>query len=470
MQKKNKEKRKQRFELWLCIFLYIISIALGMFSIFLTSKTASAETVYSNVLEDLSKDSTFDYENYPVDNDDNSIKVIQIAESESKELLIYTYQPNFNKDFKASSINISKSDEDLNYVNYKLEFLNNSLTLYKYKVIDFEFSENQTRVYNISSIFRKFDKEVDDSPSSDNTISEVSFEVGKSWYATTDDDGNVNYQTFDNEVIEITDKFVGFVRYPDGFVFHKSTCDSHFVAFSTNKEIEKLLEADVYYTSQSFYQSYGDGSSIVAIPTTSYGSVKDNYSFLKYRDKAEVITSGFLKWKFSFDKISTVSNFISEIEGKNVFSCGVFNVATESKIKASASEELNKMDWVLRFTETDYYTDGSTTSKTIVGDVSILRLKFITDGKVYSLGVIDNKQTGSDNSINNNHFSIEAKKPKDWMWWLIALVCLVLLIALFPSVAVSVFEVVLIVIKYILKALWWLVSLPFKLIKRRKEW
>ena len=33
-------------------------------------------------------------------------------------------------------------------------------------------------------------------------------------------------------------------------------------------------------------------------------------------------------------------------------------------------------------------------SSTLVGDVSILRLKFMTNGKTYNLGVIDNKQNG----------------------------------------------------------------------------
>ena len=46
----------------------------------------------------------------------------------------------------------------------------------------------------------------------------------------------------DIETITITDKFVGFVRYKDGFKLYVGACDSHFVAFNTDKPIDKLLE------------------------------------------------------------------------------------------------------------------------------------------------------------------------------------------------------------------------------------
>ena len=57
------------------------------------------------------------------------------------------------------------------------------------------------------------------------------------------------------------------------------------------------------------------------------------------------------------------------------------------------------MKWVLRFAETEYTSSASAyvyvQNGTRISDVTILRLKFETDGVVYNLGVVDNKQTSS---------------------------------------------------------------------------
>ncbi|MCI8820876.1 MAG: hypothetical protein HFK02_05705, partial [Clostridia bacterium] len=43
-------------------------------------KVYAAETLYTSALEDLQRDSSFDFEAYPVDDKDHSLNVIQIAE------------------------------------------------------------------------------------------------------------------------------------------------------------------------------------------------------------------------------------------------------------------------------------------------------------------------------------------------------------------------------------------------------
>ena len=79
----------------------------------------------------------------------------------------------------------------------------------------------------------------------------------------------------DIETIVVTDKFVGFVRYKDGFKLYVGACDSDFVAFNTDKPIDKLLEADVYYTTQSY-----DWSSVpfVGVKET-FGDKADKYAY-----------------------------------------------------------------------------------------------------------------------------------------------------------------------------------------------
>ena len=75
---------------------------------------ARAESItYSEVLDDLKKDTSFKPENYPTKADDYSLQIIQLAESVNKEFFVYVYQPSGKtKNFKASSINISTTIND----------------------------------------------------------------------------------------------------------------------------------------------------------------------------------------------------------------------------------------------------------------------------------------------------------------------------------------------------------------------
>ena len=106
--------------------------------------------------------------------------------------------------------------------------------------------------------------------------------------------------------------------------------------------------------------------------------------------------------------------------------------------------ELKGKKWVLRFTETDYIvqsggTTGATTANsTLVGDVTILRLKFVTDGITYNLGVIDNKQTGGREPSNepggiggSGCVSADGKKL---LYVLLGLIVLIIFAPLLPMV------------------------------------
>lgn len=77
-------------------------------------------SAYTNVLDDLRADESFTASDYSVNYKDNSIKVIQIAESADGELFIYAYQPSGQyRDLKASSINIARKPD--NSLNLKFE-------------------------------------------------------------------------------------------------------------------------------------------------------------------------------------------------------------------------------------------------------------------------------------------------------------------------------------------------------------
>ena len=90
---------------------------------------------YTNVLDDLQKDTNFNADYYPVIENDYSLKVIQIAESNEQDLFVYVYQPcSPNEDLKATSINISMTiGAYLSYKNYSLMFINQQGCFVKYK-------------------------------------------------------------------------------------------------------------------------------------------------------------------------------------------------------------------------------------------------------------------------------------------------------------------------------------------------
>lgn len=437
-------------------------------------------TSYTNVLEDLKKDTSFSVDDYVVDTTDYSLKVIQVAESDDKELFIYVYQPcSPNVDLKATSINISTGIGDkLSYKNYSLTLLNSNGVFYKYKVRNFGVLSDTTRYYDISSIFRKWNAEYDEGlpEVNDNTISEVSFAVATRFTAKTMENGTVEYGNNGVDVVYITDKWCGFCRYDGGFELlgWADACDNWFVAFNTDKDIDRLIEADVYYVEQIWqhgllgdptyqYVDYLLPAEINEENINDYSKIAE----LDYTQKGEFQGKGWWASKYTWDRISTTENFIATENRENIYELGIINVKQETKLTDESLEKLNGKKWVLRFAETAYKEDGTTEShlitQSIVSNVSILRLKFETDGVVYNLGVIDNKQSADLTPDNQTNYSIEIA---DWFKILFVILMLILLVVVLAPFLPTVFSIVFAVVKFIFKAIIWVATLPFKLLKK----
>lgn len=420
---------------------------------------ASAEgKEYTGVSEDLQKDESFSESYYPVVADDYSLQTVQIAESSDKELFVYLYQPSGQaKDLRAASINISLSPREnvSDFRNYKLTYLNSSGTLYKYLVEGLTVSTAETRYYTITTVLRPFDASIDDEADHGNTVDEVEYAVAKE-YCFSVMNGKPFCRVLDIDTIEITDKFVGFVRYTNGFALYPSSCDSHFVAFSTDRDIDRLLEADVYYEYQDCSWSF---ATFVGERYT-FGERLEDYAYLTYEQKVEHTGSGWFAPTYTWDRIETVDEFIAENDlTQNVYSGALIDVSVANQITEEGIAALKGKQWVLRFLETEYSTWFGSGSNgyfsTLVGDVMILRLKFETDGVTYNLGVIDNKQTGSGEPINEEEVVIQPSDGcKSFLSILLILVLLILLAPILP---------------YIVKGIIWIISLPFKAIKKAKE-
>lgn len=428
--------------------ILVIIIAIMLLPLFTgaTEVAFAAKQAYSDVLADLKKDNAFSASDYPIIENDYSLQVIQIAESTDKELFVYVYQPSVGKKFVASSINISLAvGDDISFINYKLKLLSTKDTLNKYIVENLVVSDDATRYYTISSIYRPFDATIDAAADNDNTISEVLYAVAKE-YCFCVVDGKPHCSVVDIETITVTDKFVGFARYKDGFSLVSKSCDSHFVAFSTNKPIDNLLEADVYYTQQERTQNYPAG-----LPPSKpkFSAVEEKYSYLKHTQKVAFTGKGWGASTFKWDRIETVEQFLSENESKeNVYAGALIDIYNINKLTDEGKKALREKQWVLRFAETDFLVEsilgGSHFIKnTIVADVTILRLKFETDGTVYNLGVIDNKQSGSGKPGNENELKVEASQNLENFWRLFKIVLIVIVVvALFVLFLYAVVSIV----------------------------
>ena len=455
---------KRIITLILCLTL-MITIGGDIFSAFSVTANAAETVEYSNVLDDLKKDSSFNPDDYPAKADDYSLQVIQIAEGANGELFVYVYQPSAKKKLlQATSINISTEHKDIDFYNYSLTFLNSEGVLHKYIVDDFAVSDSSERYYEITSIYRQPVDDTETIVNNGNLINEVAFNVGKSFKITDLSDGSQSVYVEDLDVITVIDKHVGFVRYPANyFFFNTDSIDVHYVAFSTDRKIDNLLEADVYYSEQSFEQT---GITL----SKKFGVVEPKYSFLKFGDTITYEGSRWWSNEYSWNVIETPTDFLKSTE-EQTFGSGVFEVGVNIVMNEEVSQKISNQDWVLRFACTDYkHTSHGIQVPydnyyyTIVSDVSILRLAFETDGVYYNLGVVDNKQTGSLTPDNDESKTTVEIKVSDEIFSLFLLIAIALVIFALWNPLCAFFKIVIKGVSFLLEIILSVIMFPFNLI------
>ena len=174
--------KKKNKSLFLLIYVLLISCLFSSIVNILPRKAYAEDIVYTPVLEDLQKDEKFNAESYPVNEKDNSLNVIQIAESTGGELFVYVYNPSGNR--VATEIRMSTSiGDNFSPKDYSLVLLNSEGVFSKYKIRNFRIKEDVVRYYDLISIFRVFDENVDKKTGNDNTISEIPFAIAQLWTA-----------------------------------------------------------------------------------------------------------------------------------------------------------------------------------------------------------------------------------------------------------------------------------------------
>ena len=455
-------KVKQIAALFLCLVLLLAGgeVILSAFAL-----RANAADTYSSPLQDLGQTENFKTADYPENPTDYSLQVIALAESTDGELYVYVYQPSATTKFlTATSITIDAplNNEERNFRVYSLTLLGSQGVFQKYRVNSLTLRDTPVRKYSVSEIFRAFDDSIDEVPDSDNTKTEKAFLVGKMW--TLRGVGSMTEtEVVYEDVIEVTEKHVGYIKYNqrsviDDFLGHTYKVHSHYIAFSTDRPIDKLLEVDVYFKTQSV-DTYPEENAGLWTETTR-GQMVDNNITLTSSQVLEINTSGFHSDYYKYKRIQSVDAFY-EMERQDIV-----NV-----------DGLEGKEWILRFYETRWTdtlssTDGpiqtitGSAHRTEVTDVALLRIEYEYDGKVYNLGVLDDMQTGSLNA-DGSHGGMSVE---DLLLLILGAIGLVLIFTVFGPFVSSLIMFFLQFlwggIKILLTILLRLMLLPFKLLAK----
>lgn len=436
-------------------------------------KVYAATSIETDVLSDLQRDKNFNIKVYPAIDTDNSIQVIQIAETSGGELIVYVYQPAANKTrLTATGLNMALSDSVNDNKYYGLTLLNQNGVFAKYRVNGVTAKSDTVRYYNITSIYRNYNANIDKAPAGDNTISQVACGVGQLFVAETTTDG-VKYSLRSVETVLITQKYVGYCNYDDGvkvgWGVTAGATSAHFVAFSTNKPIDKLLSATLEFNVQSM--KYKQCANITHLWHEKNSRFDYAYSDkvlhrleLKYTDK----TTKLGKNNYSWNRIQTTSEFLQSTKGADL-------TYTET-----SEAEIRKTQYVFNFYESGLSANSDgiwlplLTAQALpfvgdievkgerVSDVVILRLEFEKSGQLYNLGVVDNIQSGGENPSAATKFNLLkwlAEKIGIPEWAIIVILAVIALI-----IVLAILSPFVPILKDIFYWLWVIITSPFRLI------
>ena len=429
-------------------------------------------TNYTNVLDDLSKDESFDASKYPEKPGDYGLEVTQIAESSDGELFVYVYQHSVDVLCKALSIRFSTSlGDNAVWKDYDLKLLNSHETLVKYLVLDFKVKKDIQRFYDVTQITRKYIEGYDDEALGGNTVNEQALKVAKLFTATTYE-GVTSYTAEVQDVIELKELYTGNILYkepPVGGIFDKQQNNfvSHYVAFSTDIRIDTLEEADVEFLTREWtYYDWSWDFLFSGIDRSKY-VFEDKYTPNNVTVKAtseNISGSGLIHHTYTLDRISSSDDFIKNTQAQVQLTNGVVR-------------DLQKTQWVLCFTETTFHTFANGirvhATGTEVSEVTVLRLKYWTNGEQYNLGVVSNKQTGHGYDNPDGWEAFVKSWNKFWnsvgnffasYWWVFVVVIGVGLLGTFGWIFKPFGKALLIGLKWIGLGLYYVISAPARLI------
>ena len=459
----------------MCLLL-LVAVIFTLFAPLFTLEAAAASE-YSTVLDDLTAADNFSIENYPIltyeyvnrvnqdtdkENDQALMEVIQIAESSSDELYLYVYQPTDSElELTASAVLLSTEftpdGQNINPDIYYLELVSTDSVFDKYVVKDFRVSEEPYRYYNIVTLYRNFNPSIDEvTPGGVIENFELGLGVGQQWCAYYLNDSIV-YEMSTFKTVEIDIGYTGSIEFSSGITIGNIAGkfdygDAWFIAFNVEDYIvKKIYDADLTYKIRDKRASgnnveYGDWSS-------------DKKVTLKEGDTATYQGDGLFAKEYTWNKICSTADFLSQVEEQEI------------RISDEAKTELSKNDWVFAFFQTEKEATvlgtGSVYIKSSqVSAVTVIRLHFMDiKGDVYNLGVVSDR-VSPDDTPDAFGSGTDTKLP-EWVQKLLKIVSIMLLLLIFNTVFPFfkfIFSLIWTGIKTIVSIVFYIVTLPFRLI------
>lgn len=458
------------------IIKYIVSSVLlllvSFIMLFGSGFSAYAAEEFKTVLEELKSDPNFNESDYPGISNDYSLRVIQLVESNNNTLIVYVYQPShYTKDLIASHIDISygfsQNGADLDPKIYELKLLDTEGVFDKYLVSGYEVPKDNYRYYNLISIYRKFDIDVDNLE--DGLIDrKKAYGVGQQWCCYTVND-IVHYEMGTFTYLDVESVFTGYVHLHDGFTVNdiwlkNNDCYAWFYIFnpkniicsdgsSKNVNIKHIYNGKLSYDIRKVRELRANGGK-----NLTYGDWVPKENILTDNDIMSFKGEGLWGKEVEWNRIMTCKDFKTIIDKNN----GSYDDNFSSYLKEDY--------YVFSFLETDYMEDWGNViclDYYEVVNTSLLRLNFLdTSNKVYDLGVVsdmisaDNKADANiGNKLDDLLFSVG-----NWFEKLFAILGVVVLALIFMFFS-NLLTPFITILKEIFKAIKYVLSLPFKIIK-----
>ena len=412
----------------------------GEFLSALGIKASAAEAVtYSNVLDDLSKDPSFNPADYPAIADDYSLQVIQIAESEDGSIFLYVYKPSGDlTDFKATKVRMSDTGTAVGLRDCDLILVDSVGVFQKYKIEGIIRNNEFVRKYFLVSIFRPFNSDYGDVVSDDSVGVLKSFPVEIVFTAITDYDGVVSYSAeYSDDVIQFKSLCSGEIYYSHEFMSFAAGVESHYYAFSTNKPIDSILSV---YLDYSYHYTYDDRRQIIAVTE-------------EYDDTRNVVIE-----KGDLLKIPTGNHvFFTDYEYERIQSTRAFLKNEGTDLTDQAKESIGAQDWIIRFAETTYVYESYPyyVVDTDITSISLFRLTYQYKGKTYDVGVVADVIAPDEQTDGYGNF----EKQEWWQKIMMGIMFIIfILLCVFLSGPISVF------LKFIFEGVMFLFSLLLKIL------
>ena len=461
----------------ICVLL-LAAVLLSLFMPLLSIKV-QASTDYSTVLDDLTKAGNFKIENFPnltldyvkkvnedtdKTNDQALLEVIQIGESGSGELYLYVYQPTDSEsEMIATSVllstEFSPDGQNLNTDIYDLELVSSDSVFDKYVVKDFRVSEEPYRYYNIVTLYRGFNPDIDEvTPGGVIENFQLGIGVGQQWCAYYKNDSIV-YEMNTFATVDVDIGYTGSVNFSQGIKLNNfygkfESGDLWLALFNVEDYIvDKIFDAELRYKIRSMENTFG-----VGIDETTYGEWSDYIPLtLTSEDTATYGGDGLLAKEYTWNKIAKSSDFIAQLEEQNIV------------ISDELREGLSKNAWVFAFllTERQTYSYGYTqsSSSSDVSNVTVIRLHFMDiNGDIYNLGVVSD-QVNPDNTPDGygNGIEVDSEWFDKMLVYLMIIVLLLIFIFLFPFVK-GLFSLVWKAVSFLFEMLVSILAFPFRLL------